>query len=141
HLPSLHAALPISNELAESAKVDGASDIQIFFRIAIPLSAPIIATLALFHGVGLWNEYFTALIYLSERDKFTLQLVLRELLVVSQAASQGEAGSADSLVEQQRLASLIKYAVMIVASLPLLIVYPSLQRFFTQGVLIGSVKE
>ncbi|HJA61122.1 MAG TPA: carbohydrate ABC transporter permease [Candidatus Brachybacterium merdavium] len=131
----------VPNELAESAKVDGASDIQIFFRIAIPLSAPIIATLALFHGVGLWNEYFKALIYLSERDKFTLQLVLRELLVVSQEASQGEAGSADSLVEQQRLASLIKYAVMIVASLPLLIVYPFLQRFFTQGVLIGSVKE
>ena len=67
--------------------------------------------------------------------------MLRELLIVSQEASQGEAGSADSLVEQQRLASLIKYAVMIVASLPLLIVYPFLQRFFTQGVLIGSVKE
>src|SRR5690625_5487338 len=78
----------VPNELAESAKVDGASDIQIFFRIAIPLSAPIIATLALFHGVGLWNEYFKALIYLSERDKFTLQLVLRELLVVSQERSE-----------------------------------------------------
>src|SRR5690625_5940804 len=81
----------VPNELAESAKVDGASDIQIFFRIAIPLSAPIIATLALFHGVGLWNEYFKALIYLPERDKFTLQLVLRELLVVSQERSEGVA--------------------------------------------------
>lgn len=131
----------VPEELAESARVDGAGDIQIFLRIAIPLSAPIIATLALFHGVGLWNEYFKALIYLTDRDKFTLQLVLRELLVVSQEASAGDTGSVGSLVEQQRLASLIKYAVMIVASLPLLIVYPFLQRFFTQGVLIGSVKE
>ena len=130
----------VPEELAEAAKVDGAGDIQIFLRVAIPLSAPIIATLALFHGVGLWNEYFKALIYLSDRDKYTLQLVLRELLVVSQQASQGEAGVAGSLVEQQRLAALIKYAVMVVASLPLLIVYPFLQRFFTQGVLIGSVK-
>ncbi|MGO1199803.1 MAG: carbohydrate ABC transporter permease [Dermabacteraceae bacterium] len=131
----------VPEELAESARVDGAGDIQVFFRIAIPLSAPIIATLALFHGVGLWNEYFKALIYLTDRDKYTLQLVLRELLVVSQEASAGDSGSAGSLVEQQRLASLIKYAVMIVASLPLLVVYPFLQRFFTQGVLIGSVKE
>ncbi|MGO1408091.1 MAG: carbohydrate ABC transporter permease [Brachybacterium sp.] len=130
----------VPEELAEAATVDGAGDIQTFLRIAIPLSAPIIATLALFHGVGLWNEYFKALIYLSDRDKYTLQLVLRELLVVSQDTSQGGAGVAGSLIEQQRLAALIKYAVMIVASLPLLIIYPFLQRFFTQGVLIGSVK-
>ena len=130
----------VPEELAEAATVDGAGDIQTFLRIAIPVSAPIIATLALFHGVGLWNEYFKALIYLSDRDKYTLQLVLRELLVVSQEASQGGAGAAGSLIEQQRLAALIKYAVMIVASLPLLVIYPFLQRFFTQGVLIGSVK-
>jgi putative aldouronate transport system permease protein len=134
----------VPEELNESAKVDGASDFQVFARIAIPLSAPIIATLALFHGVGLWNEYFSALIYLSDRDKYPLQLILRELLVVSQDSTQGggaDAGSSESLAEQLRLASLIKYAVMIVASLPLLIIYPFLQRFFTQGVLIGSVKE
>ena len=133
----------VPEELNESAKVDGASDFQVFFRIAIPLSAPIIATLALFHGVGLWNEYFNALIYLSDRDKYPLQLVLRELLVVSQDASQGggDGDSAESRTEQLRLASLIKYAVMIVSSLPLLVIYPFLQRFFTQGVLIGSVKE
>lgn len=130
----------VPEELAEAATVDGAGDIQTFLRIAIPLSAPIIATLALFHGVGLWNEYFKALIYLSDRDKYTLQLVLRELLVVSQDTSQGGAGTAGSLIEQQRLAALIKYAVMVVAALPLLVVYPFLQRFFTQGVLIGSVK-
>lgn len=132
----------VPEELAESAKIDGADEIQIFLRIAIPLSAPIIATLALFHGVSLWNEYFKALIYLSDRDLYPLQLILREILIVSQDSAQGsEAGSADSYADQIRLASLIKYAVMIVASLPLLVVYPFLQRFFTQGVLIGSVKE
>lgn len=132
----------VPEEIGEAAKVDGASDVQTFFRIALPLSAPIIVTLALFHGVGLWNEYFKALIYLSDRDKFPLQLVLRELLVISEDPSAGGGGGGDagSIVEQVRLASLIKYAVMIVASLPLLIIYPFLQRFFTQGVLIGSVK-
>lgn len=134
----------VPDELAESAKVDGAGDFQIFLRMAIPLSAPIIATLALFHGVGLWNEYFKALIYLSDRNKYTLQLILRELLIVTQDSGGdggGGAGSADAIAEQLRLASLIKYAVMIVASLPLLVIYPFLQRFFVKGVLIGSVKE
>jgi len=134
----------VPDELTESARVDGANDFQIFFRIAIPLSAPIIATLALFHGVGLWNEYFKALIYLSDREKYTLQLILRELLIVTEGAGgdgEATAGSADAIAEQLRIASLIKYAVMIVASLPLLIIYPFLQRFFVQGVLIGSVKE
>lgn len=138
----------VPEEIGEAATVDGAGDIQIFFRIALPLSAPIIVTLALFHGVGLWNEYFKALIYLSDRDKFPLQLILRELLIVSQdpsaggggAGGSGGGGDTGSIIEQVRLASLIKYAVMIVASLPLLIIYPFLQRFFTQGVLIGSVK-
>lgn len=133
----------VPEELNEAAKVDGAGDFQVFARIALPLSAPIIATLALFHGVGLWNEYFNALIYLSSRDAYPLQLILRELLIVSQDSTQGGGdvgGSGGSLAEQLRVASLIKYAVMIVASLPLLVIYPFLQRFFTQGVLIGSVK-
>lgn len=131
----------VPDELTESARIDGANDIQIFFKIAIPLSAPIIAVLALFHGVGLWNEYFKALIYISDRDLYPLQLILRELLIVNQEAGEGSAGAADSVAERRRVAELIKYAVMIVASLPLLIIYPFLQRFFVKGVLIGSVKE
>lgn len=136
----------VPEELAESAKVDGASDFSIFLRIALPLSAPIIATMALFHGVGLWNQYFGALIYLNDEAKYPLQLILRQILIVNQIGETAgteatSAGSIDSLAEQIETAELIKYAVMIVAALPLLIVYPFIQRFFVKGVLIGSVKE
>lgn len=133
----------VPHELTESAKVDGANDFQIFFRIALPLSMPIIATLALFHGVGLWNEYFKALLYLQDRDLFSLQLILREILVVNQAGDVANSGAGDteSIAQQVQLAELIKYAVMIVSALPLLVIYPFLQRFFVKGALIGSVKE
>lgn len=133
----------IPDQLVEAAKIDGASDFYIFARIVLPLSAPIIAVMALFHAVSMWNQYFSALIYLSNSDLYPLQLFLREILVVSQisADSMGEAGVAESLADQVRTAGLVKYAVIIVSSLPLLIVYPFLQRFFIKGVLIGSVKE
>lgn len=136
----------IPDQLNESAKIDGASDIAIFTRIAIPLSAPIIATMALFHGVGLWNQYFGALIYLHDESKYPLQLILRQILVINQigenASTQStEAGGVESLAQQIKTAELIKYAVMIVAAFPLLVVYPFIQRFFVKGVLIGSVKE
>jgi len=133
----------IPDELVEAAKIDGASDIYIFRKIVLQLSIPIIAVMALFHGVSLWNQYFSALIYLSDKAKYPLQLFLREILVINEISGDGEggAGAAESLVEQVRTAALIKYAVIIVSSLPLLIVYPFVQRFFVQGVLIGSVKE
>lgn len=129
----------IPNELVEASKIDGASDFKVFFKIVLPLSLPIIAVMALFHGVSLWNQYFGALIYLKDRNLFPLQLILREILIINEI-SGGDAGAAESLVEQVKAASLIKYAVIIVSSLPLLIVYPFMQRFFVKGVLIGSVK-
>lgn len=132
----------IPNDLVEASKIDGASDIYIFRKIVLPLSLPIIAVMALFHAVSLWNQYFTALIYLSDRGLYPLQLILREILVVNQMGlEEGGGGAMESLVEQVKMASLVKYTVIIVSSLPLLIVYPFLQRFFVQGVLIGSVKE
>ncbi|WP_077297845.1 carbohydrate ABC transporter permease [Virgibacillus pantothenticus] len=134
----------IPDQLVEVAKIDGASDIFIFFRIALPLSAPLIAVMALFHGVSMWNQYFGALIYLSDESKYPLQLVLREILIVNEISGDGTmegAGTAGSLVEQVKTADLIKYAVMIVSALPLLIIYPFLQKYFVKGVLIGSVKE
>lgn len=135
----------VPNDLVESGKIDGASDYYIFWRIALPLSIPIIAVMALFHGVGLWNQYFSALIYLSDRNLFPLQLILREILVLGEmGAEQGaqeSAGNAGSFADQVEIAAQIKYAVMIVSTLPLIMVYPFIQRFFVQGVLIGSVKE
>lgn len=135
----------VPDQLVEAAKIDGASDFYIFFRIALPLSIPIIAVMALFHGVALWNQYFSALIYLSDRNLFPLQLILREILVLNEMSTgegmQEIAGSAGSFADQVKIAAQIKYAVMIVSTLPLIAVYPFVQRFFVQGVLIGSVKE
>ncbi|WP_080875259.1 carbohydrate ABC transporter permease [Oceanobacillus timonensis] len=131
----------IPDQLVEASKIDGASDFYIFLRVVLPLSLPIIAVMALFHAVNLWNQYFNALIYLSDRDKYPLQLILREILVVNQMQLNDPGGSAESLVDQVKTAGLIKYAVIIVSSLPLLLVYPFVQRFFVQGVLIGSIKE
>ncbi|GIP30996.1 carbohydrate ABC transporter permease [Paenibacillus sp. J2TS4] len=133
----------IPEQLVEAAKIDGASDYYIFGKVVLPLSMPIIAVMALFHGVSLWNQYFTALIYLSNEALYPLQLILREILVVAQIGQDGGGGPGqiESLVEQVKTASLVKYAVIMVSSLPLLIIYPFLQRFFVKGVLIGSVKE
>jgi len=131
----------IPDELVDASKIDGASDFSIFFKIVLPLSAPIIAVMALFHAVSLWNQYFGALIYLSNEMMYPLQLILRQILIISEVQQGFDAGAVDSLADQIKRAALIKYSVMIVSSLPLLIVYPFLQRFFVKGILIGSVKE
>ncbi|WP_407267945.1 carbohydrate ABC transporter permease [Radiobacillus sp. PE A8.2] len=131
----------IPRQLEESAEIDGASTFRIFFQIVLPLSAPIIAVMALFYGVGHWNQYFNALIYLSDRDLYPLQLILREILVLNQMSTElMNTADPESLIEQMRVANIIKYAVMIVSAAPLLIVYPFLQRFFLKGVMIGSIK-
>ncbi len=125
----------IPDQLVEAAKIDGASDIYLFFKVVLPLSMPIIAVMALFHGVALWNQYFNALIYLRSEDKFPLQLILRQILIlneVSADSASSAAGSAQSFADQIKTASLVKYAVIIVSALPLLIVYPFLQRFFVK---------
>ncbi|MFD1430356.1 MULTISPECIES: carbohydrate ABC transporter permease [Lacticaseibacillus] len=133
-------------EMQEAAKIDGASDFQIFFRIVIPLSAPIIAVMALFYGVGMWNGYFGALVYLQDKSLYPLQMVLRQILVLQdmqQGASTGggvTASTAELMKQRAELAAIIKYGVMIVSSLPVILIYPFLQRFFVKGVLIGSLK-
>src|SRR5690625_1554201 len=129
----------IPDQLVEASKIDGASDIYLFIKVVLPLSMPIIAVMALFHAVALWNQYFNALIYLSDEKLFPLQLILRQILILNEANAGGSsaaAGQAQSFADQVKTASLVKYAVIIVSSLPLLIVYPFLQRFFVQGVLI-----
>lgn len=135
----------ISDSLIESAQIDGASEFVILLQIVLPLSMPIVAVMALFYGVGMWNQYFTALIYISNENLFPLQLILRQILVLNEMSMDtmqaGAIGSASSFADQINNASLIRYAVMIVSSLPLLIIYPMMQKYFVRGLMVGSVKE
>ncbi|WP_062107929.1 carbohydrate ABC transporter permease [Bacillus niameyensis] len=133
----------IPRGLEEAAEMDGASQIRTFLQIVLPLSAPIIAVMALFYGVGHWNQYFGALIYLHERSLFPLQLFLREILVQQKITAEllQQSGAAEAISKHARIADIIKYAVMIVSAAPLLMIYPFLQRFFIKGVMIGSLKE
>ncbi|MFB9279012.1 carbohydrate ABC transporter permease [Cohnella cellulosilytica] len=128
----------IPGELYEAAHVDGCTNIGMLYRIVLPLSMPILAVMFLFYTVEHWNSYFNAMIYLSDRDKFTLQLVLREILIQSQTAGMmsADAGATERLLQSET----IKYAVIIAASLPVFVLYPFVQRFFVQGVMIGAVK-
>jgi putative aldouronate transport system permease protein len=132
----------VPKELQEASQMDGCTDFGLFFRIVLPLSVPIIAVMALFNAVGHWNQYFNALLYLNDRNLFPLQLVLREILVQQQMSAQMlmTGDDLELFAQQARIADIIKYAVMIVSSLPLLIAYPFVQKYFVKGVLIGSVK-
>jgi putative aldouronate transport system permease protein len=132
----------IPRELEEAVEIDGCSPTRLLVSIVIPLSKPIIAVMALFYGVTHWNEYFNALLYLSDRSLFPLQLFLREILVLNQLSDAMLTNGTDleTLAQQAKIADIIKYAVMIVSALPLLIVYPFIQRFFVKGMLIGSLK-
>lgn len=134
----------IPKELQEAAQIDGCTNIRLFFKIILPLSMPIIAVMALFYGVGNWNSYFSALIYLNDAVKYPLQLVLRQILVLQEMSAQGggtiDASTASALNNKAEIAALVKYAVIIVATAPIIAIYPFLQRYFVQGVMIGSVK-
>lgn len=134
----------IPGELQEAAQIDGCSNFKLFFNIVLPLSMPIIAVMALFYGVGHWNSYFSAMIYLNDSAKYPLQLVLRQILVLQEMSAQGsgmmDGSSASALNNKAEVAALVRYAVIIVSTLPVIIVYPFLQRYFVQGVMIGSVK-
>jgi putative aldouronate transport system permease protein len=128
----------VPEALEEAARLDGASDWTILFRIIIPLSLPAMAVITLFYAVGHWNAYFNALIYLRDRELYPLQLILREILISSNVEGM-TTGAASGDVEQ--IGQTIKYATIIVATVPVLLLYPFLQRYFVKGVLIGSVKE
>lgn len=128
----------IPDELLEAATLDGCSNFQFFTRVVLPLSKSIIAVMVLFYAVNHWNSYFNALIYLKSPEKYPLQLVLRNILFENSLGDMVE--DASTLAAQQRMGDLIKYGVIMASSLPLLILYPFLQRYFIQGVMIGAVK-
>lgn len=127
----------IPEELYEAALLDGCTHFKYFVRVVMPLSKAIIAVLILYYGVGHWNDYYNALIYNSNKDHIPLQMVLRSILLLSQAFEEGlgMAGGYDTAYTEQ-----VKYAVMIVSTLPILCLYPFLQKYFEKGVMIGSVK-
>lgn len=134
-------------EIQEAAVIDGCNDFQIFGKIIFPLSKAITVVMTLYYGVGRWNSYFVEMIYLKDRNKFPLQLFLREILTKSTfaktAMADGMSFSAEqmmALIKQADTANMIKYGVIVLSALPMLIIYPFLQKYFEQGVMIGSVK-
>lgn len=129
----------VPQELREAADVDGASEIVYFFKILLPVCTPVIAVLALWQFVGMWNSYFDAMIYLNDTAKQPLQLVLRSILIQNQPES-GMISDMQSTAERAQLAELLKYATIIISSLPLLVMYPFFQKYFDSGIMAGSVK-
>lgn len=136
---SFFSGLP--KELEEAAYIDGCSYLGIFLKIILPLSKALLGVMILYFAVGHWNSYFNALVYTYDETIQPLQLFLRRILVLEQSSADMMSAGADELAaEQQKIAALIKYAVIVVSSLPLMIVYPFLQKYFEKGVMIGSVK-
>ena len=131
-------ASSIPESLIEAAKIDGAGQFKTFLIVVLPLAKPIIAVMALYYAIGQWNSYFNAMIFLQDERLYPLQLVLKEILIATESTV---GGSGETILEQYRLATQIKYVSVIISSLPVLMLYPFVQKYFVQGVLIGSIKE
>ncbi|MDR1639173.1 MAG: carbohydrate ABC transporter permease [Clostridiales bacterium] len=128
----------IPSDMLDAAQIDGCGNLKFFFSIILPLSKPIIAVLALWTAVGIWNSYFNALIYLQDKGKMPLQIILRNILITNQMTSSMGTGEAAQVALRQ--ANLIRYAAIIVSTLPIMCFYPFVQKHFNQGVMIGAVK-
>ena len=118
----------------------GCTPFGILFRIILPLSIPVICVIGLYYGVYLWNSYFQSLIYLTDKNKWPLQLFLRQILVANDVSAVDGGSSVDEMARRAMRAETIKYAIVVLASVPMLIIYPFVQRYFVKGVMIGSVK-
>lgn len=129
----------IPRDMQEAAEIDGASEMIYFFKILLPLCTPIIATIAMWQFVGMWNSYFDAMIYLNDAAKQPLQLVLRAILIQSQP-EPGMVSDMQSTAARAQLAELLKYATIIISSVPLMIMYPFFQKYFDNGIMAGAVK-
>lgn len=127
-------------ELQEAAQIDGCTPIGILLRIILPLSIPVICVIGLYYGVNHWNSYFSALVYLPDKNKWPLQLFLRQILVNNDISAVDGGASSDEMARRAMRAETIKYSIVILASIPMLIIYPFVQRYFVKGVMIGSVK-
>jgi putative aldouronate transport system permease protein len=128
----------VPEELVEAASLDGASDLRFLWSVVLPLSKPLIAVIALMYAIGQWNGYFDAMLYLKSSDLFPLQLVLRNILVLN--ATNGGTNDLAAQAQNQELVNLLKYSLIVITSVPVLVIYPFVARYFNKGVLIGSVK-
>ena len=127
-------------ELQEAAQIDGCTPIGILLRIILPLSIPVICVIGLYYGVNHWNSYFSALVYLPDKNKWPLQLFLRQILVNNDISAVDGGASSDEMARRAMRAETIKYSIVILASVPMLIIYPFVQRYFVKGLTIGAVK-
>lgn len=127
----------IPEPLIESAKLDGANPMQVLLKIVLPLSVPVMMVIVLYYAVAQWNAWFSAMIFLHERSKFPLQLILREILIQNDTATMMQGVG---MKDATSIGETIQYAVIVVATVPILVIYPFIQRFFTEGVMIGAVK-
>ncbi|WP_246465028.1 carbohydrate ABC transporter permease [Ruania alkalisoli] len=126
----------IPDELREAGEIDGASDLRILWKVVLPLSAPMLAVIALMYAIVQWNSYFDALIYLRDDSLYPLQLVLRNILILNTDAG----ADVTAAIERQQLASLLKYSLIVVSTVPMMLIYPFVARYFTRGLLLGAVK-
>ncbi len=129
----------IPRDLQEAAEIDGATEMVYFFKILLPVCTPIIATISMWQFVGMWNSYFDAMIYLNSASKQPLQLVLRSILIQNQPEA-GMVSDMQSTAQRAQMAELLKYATIIISSLPLMIMYPFFQKYFDNGIMAGAVK-
>ena len=129
----------IPEEMHEAAMLDGCDEFGFLARIALPLSGPILAVMALYYGVGHWNSYFNAMLYLRDENLYPLQIILRNILVL-QNVDTSMIKDADVLLRMQGLAELLKYSVSVISTVPLLILYPFVQKYFVKGVMVGALK-
>ena len=130
----------IPEELHEAAVIDGCSHFRYFFDVVLPLAKPVISVIGLYYFVGRWNDFFTGLIYVRDKNLVPLQLVLRNILIANQVFQEGVGLGGEAGGYAQRYADSIKYGLIIVSSLPVLVIYPFLQKYFTKGVMIGAIK-
>ena len=129
----------VPQEIIEAAYMDGCSNVGTLLRVVLPVSKSIVAVMVIFYLVGHWNSYFSAMLYLNTRSRYTLQVFLREILIKNDLGDMG-AGSESSTVEMTLLYESLKFAVIVVATLPMMVFYPFMQRYFVKGVMMGSIK-
>lgn len=130
----------LPDEMLEATQIDGCSDVQFLWRFAVPLSKSILAVIALFYAVGHWNSYFSALIYLTDARKYPLQLVLRDILINNQLDISSSQMDVQTMLRKEYLQDLLKYAIIVVSTVPMMILYPFVQKYLVKGVMLGSLR-